>query len=416
MPGTPDTSKINEAQDDAPMFMGTWQDTERDSGRTEPADFSDVCASQRRIGLKIAQLAPLWESVPPKTYGGTELVVHLLTETLVGLGHEVTLFASGDSQTQGRLISTVPASLRTQGVQVATYEELSFLEAVFERAEEFDIIHNHMMPMPLPFARMSQTPVLTTLHGAFKPKALREFIEQYAELPYVSISNYQRTGSPHLNYMATVYHGLDLQRFDYDTQGAHKDYLVFLGRFSAEKGPHLAIQIARETGLPLVMAGKVDLVDREYFLDDIEPCIDGQLVRYIGEVNHAQKVTLLKNAKATLCPVLWPEPFGLVLIESMACGTPVIALRDGSIPEIVESGINGFICQTVDEMIDAVHRISEINRRRCRLTCEQRFTKERMTLDYQEIYRLLVEQSQANRYHKHHPPGLVSVGSLGTRS
>jgi glycosyltransferase involved in cell wall biosynthesis len=286
-------------------------------------------------------------------------------------------------------------------MQMGYYQELKMMENVISMADEFDVIHNHLGITALPFASLTETPMLTTLHGAFKPKALRDFFEDYAHLPYVSISDNQRLGLPDLNYVATIYHGLEISRFNPSLSPGGKDYLAFLGRFTCEKGPHHAIRMAKETGRKLVMAGKVDMVDREFFREEIEPHFDGEQIIYIGEVNHAQKVELMRNAYATLCPVTWPEPFGLVLIESMACGTPVLALRDGSIPELISHGESGFVCDTVEALTACIDQVKELDRRVCRHYVESRFTVSRMTEDYLRIYRLLVEQSGKNRYDKH---------------
>lgn len=361
--------------------------------------------------MRIAQIAPLWEAVPPAKYGGTESVVHLLSEELLRQGHEVTLFASGDSHTSARLISPVAQSLRSSGAQLCDHLELQLMECVMVHAEEFDVVHNHVGITALPFASILRPPMLTTLHGAFKPQAFREFIQRYAHLPYVSISDYQRTGCPDLNYIGTVYHGLNLKAFSPSLTSHDKSDLVFLGRFSSEKGPHHAIRMALETGHRLIMAGKVDRVDREFFREEIEPWIDGERIVFIGEVNHPQKVKLMSQAKATLCPITWPEPFGLVLIESLACGTPVLALRDGSIPEVLRDGVTGFIRDSVEELTQCIGRISEIDRRICRHHVEQHFTVSRMAEDYLRIYRLLVEQSDESRYDQHqYPAYAVTAG------
>lgn len=363
--------------------------------------------------MRIAQIAPLWEATPPATYGGTEQVVSLLTERMVQLGHEVTLFASGDSRTHARLISTIDASLRQKKVYATTYEDLRLLEAVFERSDEFDIIHNHLGALALPFAKLSSTPVITTLHGAFKPRTFRDFISAHAQLPYISISDYQRTGCPNLNYVRTIYHGLNLKVIAPSLSFQDKNYLAFLGRFSAEKGPDLAIQVAKATGQKLIMAGKIDPVDREFFRESVEPHIDGQQIQFIGELNFQEKIKFLSQARATLCPITWPEPFGLVLIESMACGTPVLALRDGSIPEIIRHEKTGFIADSVEEMISQLGQVNEIDRRVCRHHVESRFSVERMVDNHLETYGLLVEHSHKNRYHKHqqHPDAFTKNSS-----
>jgi glycosyltransferase involved in cell wall biosynthesis len=350
--------------------------------------------------MRIAQIAPLWESVPPKTYGGTELVVHLLTEELVRRGHEVTLFASGDSQTAARLHACSRSSLRQMQDELHLDKnplpvvafETRLLEQVFSRADEFEIIHNHMGMEALPMACFTQTPVLSTLHGVFEPPPMREFIQHYRDLPYVSISNFQRRPCPMLNYVATIYHGIPLEHFNPSLTFHDKDYLAFLGRFSLEKGPHHAIRIAKETGWKLVLAGKIDPIDKsdqEYFTREIEPHLDGKQIRYIGEVDHKQKVELLRNAAATLCPVTWPEPFGLVLIESMACGTPVFALRNGSIPEVIAHGQAGYVADSVDELVQALANLGQYDRRNCRYYVESRFSVSRMVDDYLKVYKML---------------------------
>ncbi len=342
--------------------------------------------------MRIGLIAPLWETVPPRTYGGTELVVHLLACELVREGHDVTVFASGDSaceEQSGALLracSEKPLRESGLGQGEAVFYELAMLEDVFAEADRFDILHNNIGYQALPFARFVKTPLLTTLHGVFKPPVMRRFFERYDDLPYVSISDYQRQGSPGLNYVATVYHGLPVNDYEADFSPEGKNYLAFLGRLSPEKGVHHAVRVAQETGLPLILAGKIDPADADYFREVVAPEIDGRRIRYIGEVNHAQKVELLKNAWATLCPVTWPEPFGLVLIESMACGTPVLALRDGSIPEVIAHGETGWISRSVEEMIAHVERIGELDRQDCRRRVETHFSVRRMTAQYVDIY------------------------------
>ncbi len=346
--------------------------------------------------MRIAQIAPLWESVPPKTYGGTELVVHLISEELIRRGHEVTLFASGDSETQGNLCTCVDTSLRNiqdQSPMPPIMYELRLLEQVFSQADQFDVIHNHLGFQALPFACLTQTPVLTTLHGVFEPPPIRQFIDYYQDQGFVSISDYQRKPMPGLNYLATVYHGIILDQYLPAYDYTNKNYLAFLGRFSIEKGPHHAIHAAKETGWTLIMAGKVDAVDEDYFKSEIAPHIDGKQIQYIGEVNHLQKVNLLRHAAATLCPVTWPEPFGLVLIESMACGTPVIAMRNGSIPEVIAHGETGYVVDSYEAFVAAIAKIPQIDRRICRDYVESRFSVERMVDDYLALYHSLMNQS-----------------------
>jgi glycosyltransferase involved in cell wall biosynthesis len=349
--------------------------------------------------MRIAQVAPLWEPVPPKKYGGTELVVHLLTEELVRLGHDVTLFASGDSITSARLVSATEGGYRLNKMQNCNFHDLRIIEQVMLHSNEFDIIHNHLGPQLFPFASLMAPPLLTTQHNAFKPKSYRECYQLYPRLPIISISDYQRNGCPELHYAATIYHGLALKTFTPSYTYEDKHYLVFLGRFSQEKGPHHAIRVARETGWKLIMAGKIDRCDLEFYREHVEPQIDGEQIQFVGEVDHAQKVALMRNAAVTLCPITWPEPFGLVIAESMACGTPVLAMRNGSVPELIEHGRSGFIADTVEEMIGHVSRIPEIDRRYCRDYAESRFSVERMTEDYLKVYEWLIEKSATNEYH-----------------
>ncbi len=373
--------------------------------------------------MRIAQVAPLWESIPPKTYGGTELVVGLLTQELVKRGHEVTLFAAGKSNTKATLVSITDTPLRdiqeaypdhpltaTQslypGSPLSVYYELQMMEHVFSQAEQFDIIHNHLGFMPLAFANLVETPVVTTLHGAFKSDRLHNIVEKtyyesYAHLPYVSISNYQQVPCPRLNYVGTVYHGLDVKAYEASYTLEDKSYLAFLGRFCEDKGPHLAIQIAQQTGYPLIMAGKVDCPEEiDFFKNHVAPFIDGKQIQYIGELNHPQKVALLINALATLCPVIWPEPFGLVLVESMACGTPVLTLRNGSTPELIRHGETGFIADSVEELTGYVAQIMDLDRHTCRKHVEANFSVERMTEDYLSIFEQLI-QSKKNASGRH---------------
>ncbi|HEY9744726.1 MAG TPA: glycosyltransferase family 4 protein [Oculatellaceae cyanobacterium] len=349
--------------------------------------------------MRIAQIAPLWELVPPTTYGGTELVVHNLTEGLVQRGHEVTLFAAEGSKTAAKLHPCAPASLRSMEAQrnkdkthctVMGYE-LMMLETVFEQADRFDVIHNHIGFQALPFANFVDTPTVTTLHNALNPEIIRELFEKNAHQPYISISNYQRQLWPKLNYVATIYHGIQMSRFKPSLDYNNKDYLAFLGRLSPEKGPHLAIQAAKALGYRLILAGKVDRVDQEFYREQVEPLIDGVQIRYIGEVDHERKNELLSGAMATLCPVLWPEPFGLVMIESMACGTPVFALRDGSVPEVVEHGRTGYVAESVEELTEAVRDWKAYNRQIIRKVAEERFSAARMVDDHLKLYRSLLD-------------------------
>lgn len=355
--------------------------------------------------MRIAQIAPLWEPVPPPTYGGSELIASLLTEELVTRGHDVVLFATADSKTSAKLVPIIPRGFRetkedlrcdrTATNIMAT--ELRMLGDAFGQADQFDVIHNHIGFQALPFANLVHTPVVTTLHNALEPEGVRELYGQYAHLPYISISEYQRELWPELNYSATIYHGIDLDKFDARFDTDDDGYLAFLGRICPEKGAHLAIEIARTVGRKLVMAGKVDEVERDYYESEVVPHLDGEQVRYIGEVNHQQKVELLRNAVATLFPIQWAEPFGLVLIESMACGTPVLAMRNGSIPEVVDHGTSGFVGESVSELIESFAQLERLDRRDCRRQVEQRFSIERMADDHERLYEQLASRRPATQ-------------------
>jgi len=335
--------------------------------------------------MKIAQIAPLWESVPPKLYGGTERVVSYITEELVRQGHDVTLYASGDSQTSAELRPACPEALRLLSGPFNRDAPLVVMqEQAFGRdAHEFDIIHAHLDFLSFPISRRCPTPVLTTMHGRLDLPELVPVFREYADMPIVSISDAQRTPLPDANWQGTVYHGLpDLYPF----QPAPGSYLAFLGRICPEKRPDHAIEIAKQVGIPLRIAAKVDPVDREYFETQIAPLLDHPLVEYVGEISDAEKRDFLGDAAAVLCTYDWPEPFGIVLIEALACGTPVLAYRRGSIPEIIEDGVTGFICDSLSDMVAAIDRLPQIQRRRCRDSFEARFTVQRMAEDYLALY------------------------------
>lgn len=335
--------------------------------------------------MKIAQIAPLWESVPPRLYGGTERIVSYLTEELVRQGHEVTLFASGDSQTAARLKPACPHALRlNKGLVNRDAPLLLMQEQAFATdAGEFDIIHSHLDFLSFPMSRRCPTPVLTTLHGRLDLPELVPIFREYADMQLVSISNAQRLPLPHANWQATVYHGLpDL----YDFHPTPGKYLAYLGRICPEKRPDHAIEIAKRVGIPLRIAAKVDPVDQQYFDTQIAPLLDHPLIEYLGEINDVEKCDFLGNAAAVLCTYDWPEPFGIVLIEALACGTPVFAYRRGSIPEIIEDGVTGFICESMAEMAAKIDRLPLIQRRRCREAFQSRFTVERMVKDYLNVY------------------------------
>lgn len=347
--------------------------------------------------MRVAQITPLWEQVPPVGYGGTENVVSLLTEELVQRGHHVTLFASGDSETLAYLDAGCDRALRSLGMlspEYAHYETRQLAKA-FDRAGEFDVIHSHMDLAALPYGKRSLTPVVHTVHGILTAVTEKIF-SQYRRENFVSISNSQRREDLGLNYLATVYNAIALNQFDIYPQPAVPPYLLFLGRMSMEKGPHLAIEIAKRSGWPLKMAGKVDFGDREFFEQQVAPHIDGQQIEFLGEVNQSEKNALMGQATATLFPITWPEPFGLVMTESMACGTPVIAMSMGSAPEIVVDGKTGFLCQTVEDCIEAVAKILSISRQDCRDHVALNFGIGRMVDGYETVYRQLISDRNSD--------------------
>lgn len=337
--------------------------------------------------MRIAQVAPLWERVPPPAYGGIELVVGLLTDELVRRGHDVTLFASGDSLTLAQLEFVHPRALRLDPEvrEYAIYEMLQ-LSHVYEQAQNFDIIHSHMGCAALPYAKLVKTPTVHTLHGVFTPD--NEKLLTYAkEQPYVSISQSQQEARLGLNCVATVYNGIEVENHRFHPQPEEPPYLAFLGRMSPEKGPHHAIAIAKASGWRLKMAGKVDVVDAAYFESEIKPLIDGKQIEYLGEADHEMKNALMGGAVATLFPITWREPLGLVMVESMAAGTPVIAMRLGSTPEIIAPGISGFLCDTIEECVAAIPQAAELDRETCRRYVSDRFSVQRMTDGYEAVYR-----------------------------
>jgi glycosyltransferase involved in cell wall biosynthesis len=347
--------------------------------------------------MRIAQIAPLWERVPPPAYGGIELVVGLLTDELVRRGHEVTLFASGDSITLAKLESVHPRALRLdpQVKECGIYEMLQ-LASVYERAGEFDLIHSHMGCAALPYAKLSKTPTVHTLHGIFTPDN-RKMYRYAKEQPYVSISDAQRDSNLGLNCVGTVYNSIDVSSHKFFPTPDAPAYLAFLGRMSPEKGPHHAIAIAKAVGIPLKMAGKVDPVDVEYFECEIKPHVDGEFIQFLGEADHHMKNDLMGRAVATLFPITWREPFGLVMIESMAAGTPVIAMNLGSVSEVVAHGKSGFICNSVEECIAAVERIPVLSRLACRDYVADRFGVTRMASGYEAVYQqVLAERFACN--------------------
>lgn len=340
--------------------------------------------------MRIAQVTPLWERVPPPAYGGIELVVSLLTDELVRRGHEVTLFATGDSITLANLESVHPRAIRTDPTvkEYQVYESMQ-LGHVYQRADEFDVIHSHMGFPALPYAQFVKTPTVHTLHGVFTPDNEKLYSAYARSQNYVSISNAQRKPELGLNYVATVYNGIDVDSYKFYAEPT-EPYLAFLGRLSPEKGPHHAIEIAKRTGMRLKMAGKIDIVDREFYEEILAPQIDGEQIQYLGEANHVQKNTLMGGAVATLFPITWKEPFGLVMVESMAAGTPVIAMRLGSAPEVIHEGKSGFLCDTVEECIAALGRIQEIDRAACRQHVIDHFSVQQLADGYEAVYRQLL--------------------------
>lgn len=342
--------------------------------------------------LRIAQVAPLIERVPPKKYGGTERVVYYLTEGLVEKGHDVTLFASGDSLTSARLVSPVSESLRLgRKAHSPMFVSMMMLGTLFEKmAHEFDIIHSHIEYLTLPYASRSQVPVVMTMHGRLDVGDYRDLLNRYSGLCYVSISDAQRGPVPDINWVKTVYHGYPASCFEYNEYP--EDYFLYLGRFSEEKKPEQAIMLARACRVPLKIAAKIDPSDKNYFEKKVRPLLDDPLIEYVGEVDDIRKRTLLKNARALLNPIDWPEPFGLVMIESLASGTPVIVRNCGSAPEVVTHGKTGFVCQSKLDFVQAIRSIGTISRKSCRDEFLRRFTSGTMVDQYEEVYCRVLER------------------------
>jgi glycosyltransferase involved in cell wall biosynthesis len=342
--------------------------------------------------MRIAQVAPLYESVPPSLYGGTERVVSYLTEEMVRLGHEVTLFASGDSRTQAKLVAACPRALwRDPNCKDTLPHHVRLMELVFADVSRFDLIHFHCDYLHFPLLRRCPCPSVTTLHGRLHVPDLNPLFDEYAEVPLVSISDDQRRPIPTANWQATVYHGLPRNLHTFRERSG--DYLAFLGRVSPEKRLDRAVEIARRAGMKLKVAAKIYPEERAYYKQTIEPLLheSRSFVEFIGEVGGRQKDEFLGNAHALLFPIDWPEPFGLVMIEAMACGTPVIGWRCGSVPEVIDDGVTGFVVDSIEQAVTAVGRVAAMSRHTCRRVFEERFDAGRMVRDYLDVYRRLVQ-------------------------
>ncbi|HKY33791.1 MAG TPA: glycosyltransferase family 4 protein [Candidatus Polarisedimenticolia bacterium] len=342
--------------------------------------------------MRIAQVAPLHESVPPKAYGGTERVVSYLTEELVRRGHRVTLFASGDSVTRAELAAICPKALRLNGSLDPLAHHVAQIEQVMRRRGDFDVIHWHTDYLHYPFSRLAGLSQLTTLHGRLDIPDLAPLYRLFPDMPLVSISQAQRAPLPWVRWMATVHHGLP--RDLYTPRRRQGRYLAFLGRLSPEKRVERAIALARRAGMPIRIAAKIDEENKEYFEARVKPLLEQDHVEYVGEIGEAAKDGFLGQALALLFPIEWPEPFGLVMVESLACGTPVIAFRRGSVPEVIEDGVTGFIVETMEEALGALGRVRLLDRGRCRLAFEERFCVERMAGDYLALYERLAARGR----------------------
>jgi len=357
--------------------------------------------------LRIAQVAPLYESVPPKLYGGTERVVHFLTEALLDLGHEVTLFASGDSRTRAELVPGAPAALRLSHCADPIAPHVAMMEQVFARAADFDVLHFHTDYLAYSLARRQAVPYVTTMHGRLDTPELEPIFRTFPEAPLISISEAQRDPVPDANWLGTVYHGLptDLYRL-HPAQGR---YLAFVGRISPEKRVDRAIAIAQRLGMPLKIAAKIGAADRDYFESEIKHLFDDPLVDYVGEIGEEQKNAFLGGAAALLFPIDWPEPFGLVMIEAMACGTPVVAFRCGSVPEVMHNGVSGYVVDTLDDAVAATARAVELPRAGVRAYFERRFSSPRMAEDYVALYEELVAGARRRHGYGRTAFGLAAI-------
>ena len=339
--------------------------------------------------MRIAQIAPLAESVPPKLYGGTERVVSVLTEELVRRGHEVTLYASADSQTTARLKPCADQGLRLSQDEVDPLAYcLMQLASVFDAEKEYDIIHNHIDYVAFPFARRSAVPVVSTTHGRLDLPETRRIYEYFSDVPLVSISHEQRTPLPNSKWAGNVYNAIDIDCYEFQPEKG--SYLAFLGRVSPEKRVDRAIEVARSLEIPLKIAAKIDDSDKDYFEHAIKPFLDSSLIEFVGEVDDAQKNDFLGKALAYLFPIDWPEPFGLTMVEAMACGTPVVAMEAGSVPEVVVDGVSGFVCPSFREFIEMAEEVQSLDRLACRRSVEERFSPKAMADGYEQVYQDLM--------------------------
>jgi glycosyltransferase involved in cell wall biosynthesis len=343
--------------------------------------------------LRIAQVAPLIERVPPKKYGGTERVVYHLTEGLVAKGHDVTLFASGDSITSAKLVAPVSEALRLgRKAHSPVIITMMMLNGVYGKMlRDFDIIHSHLEYLTLPYAASAPIPTVLTMHGRLDIGDYAEMLRLYRDMAYVSISDSQRRPVEEINWVKTIYHGYPRSSFEFNEKPG--DYFLYLGRFSEEKKPEQAIMLARACNIPLKIAAKIDPTDKDFFEKKVRPLLDHPLIEYLGEVDECRKVELLKNAKALLNTIDWPEPFGLVMIEALACGTPVIVRGCGSAPEVITHGKTGFICENRLDFIQAIHNVEQISRKTCREEFERRFSLECMVEKYEELYYSLLQRA-----------------------
>lgn len=341
--------------------------------------------------MRIAQIAPLQVAVPPRQYGGTERVIAELTDALVERGHDVTLFASGDSHTQARLAPIVPTALGFDPKVDALECHLALLTEVYRHADEFDVIHSHLEQVTLPFTQRATIPTALTFHSRLDRQALVRLLQTYPNASYVSISDSQREPVLDVQWAATVYHGIDVKSFPFSAEPGK--YLLFVGRIAPEKGPDRAIEIAKRAGVPLKIAAKIDAKDRMYFKQVVAPLLHDPLVEFLGPVNEQRKRALFRGALALLLPITWPEPFGMVFIEALACGTPVLTCPSGAAPEVVRDGVTGFLRESDEDLAAAIFDLPSIDRTRCRREAEERFDTARMADEYIHVYERLLTRN-----------------------